>query len=344
MEQKAVNPQRVLELAEDAGLDLAGVMPASSTPRWEAYETWVAQGYAGSMDYLQRPVAMALRQDPRRVLPGAHTVLVGAARYAGGVSPALPPLHGRVARYAWQSDYHTWLRQRLEHWAEALRRELGGETSYRVYVDSGPVVERAWAAAAGLGWVGNNGLVLHPRLGSYFFLGVVLLSASLPPTPAPRLPSCGTCRRCIEACPTGAIVAPKVVDARRCLSYLTIESRESFPEALRPALGERIFGCDVCQEVCPWNARAPVVLPGTGEALRTSLDLTEALMLDARGFTARYRRSPVWRATQEGLARNAAVCLGNLRDPAARPALRLAVEKHPSALVREHAGWALARL
>jgi epoxyqueuosine reductase len=273
-----------------------------------------------------------------------------AASYAGPPPPALPPLHGRVSRYAWGEDYHRWLLKRLERLVGRIEAALGQPVGARCYVDTGPVLERAWAEAAGLGWTGKNTTLIHPRMGSYLFLGAALLDVALPTTPliteptGGATPTCGTCTRCLEACPTGALVAPGVLDARRCLSYLTIENRGPIPVALRPAVGVRVLGCDTCQAVCPWNRKPVMANQDESAPAQATLDLVEALLIGEATFRARYRRTPIWRATPEGLARNAAVVLGNLGDPAARPHLSRAAEAHPSAMVREHAAWALTRL
>jgi len=331
-------------LADAAGLELVGVAPAGPARTWEAYRAWLAQGYAGAMTYLARPDAVARRADPRRIMPAAKSVIVAAAAYPDVAAPLLPPLHGRVARYAWGEDYHRWLLRRLTALVQSLTTALG-PLEARCYVDTGPLLEREWAMSAGLGWQGKNTCLLHPRLGSYFFLGVILVDRDLPPTPAPNFPTCGSCTRCLEACPTGALVAPGVLDARLCLSYLTIEHRGAISEALRPLLGERVFGCDLCQEVCPWNRRREAVAPALSEASarHATLALPELLREEPEMFRARFRSTPLWRATPEGLARNAAVVLGNLGDPAAVPALEWAATCHCSPLVREHAAWALAR-
>jgi epoxyqueuosine reductase len=295
------------------------------------------------MAYLARPDAIAHRADPRHILPEAQTVLVAAASYAGPPRPALPPLRGRVSRYAWGEDYHRWLLRRLETLVRQITVEVG-PFPYRCYVDTGPILERAWAQAAGLGWAGKNTNLLHPRLGSYLFLGVAILGVTVEPTPIPSLPGCGSCTRCIEACPTGAIVAPGVIDARRCLAYLTIEYRGPLPETSRPLLGDHVFGCDTCQEVCPWNRKPLQVHAGTPAPSTATLYLPELLTLSEEHFRSRFRSLSLWRATRDGLARNAAVVLGNLGDPAARPHLAQAAQEHPSAIVREHAVWALKHI
>lgn len=340
-----VNTATLLQsLATAAGLDWVGLAPAEPARTWESYRAWLEQGYAGDMAYLARPDALARRADPRAIMPSARSVIVAAMGYAREAVPPLLPLHGRVARYAWGADYHHWALQRLERLVELLAEALG-PLEARCYVDTGPILERDWAVTAGLGWQGKNTCLLHPRLGSFTFLGVILTDRVLAPTPVPDFPTCGSCTRCLDACPTGALIAPGVLDARRCLSYLTIEHRGTIPERLRPLLGEHVFGCDICQEVCPWNQR--VQLPRTVfselSSLHATLALPELLRLDAGAFRTRFRSTPLWRATPEGLARNAAVVLGNLGDPAGLPLLEWAAREHDSALVREHAAWAFSR-
>ncbi len=295
------------------------------------------------MHYLARPDAVFRRADPRHILPETRSILVVAAPYAGSPLPELPPLHGRVARYAWGADYHHGLLRDLETLVQRLVAHYG-PFPYRCYVDTGPVLERAWAQAAGLGWVGKNTNLIHPRLGSYIFLGVALLGIALPPSPPGELPSCGTCTRCLDACPTGALVAPGRLDARRCIAYLTIEHRGPIPPDLRPLLAEYVFGCDLCQEVCPWNHR----LLGASRDLplppNATLDLPALLMMSETDFQARFHHTPLRRATWRGLARNAAVVLGNQGDPAAYAALARAATAHADSMVREHAAWAQLQL
>jgi len=283
------------------------------------------------------------RADPRTILPEARTVLVVAAHYAGAPHPPLPALHGRVSRYAWGEDYHRWLLRDLETLVQRLI-VTHGDFPYRCYVDTGPILERAWAQAAGLGWIGKNTNLIHPRLGSHLFLGVALLGLELAPTPSPTLPNCGVCTRCIDACPTSALVAPGVLDARRCLAYLTVEHRGAIPADLRPLIGDRVFGCDTCQEVCPWNRQPLAAHAETPAPPSATLDLPALLTMNEAEFRARFRHTPLWRATWQGLARNAAIVLGNRQDPAARPTLAHAAAAHPGALVREHAAWAGCRM
>ncbi len=341
-----LSSEHLQQLASEAGLDLVGAMPVGPSPAWHAYQAWVAQGYAGEMAYLTRPEALHRRQDPRNLMPEARSVMVVGASYAGAPAPPLPALTGRVSRYAWRGDYHDWVLARLKLLVESVGRALSRPLASRCYVDTGPILERAWATAAGLGWLGKNTSLISPRMGSFLFLGVALLDVDLPCAPVPEraLPSCGSCTRCLDACPTGALVRPGVLDARRCLSYLTIEHRGAIPEALRASLGDRVFGCDTCQDVCPWNGRPLAAHQGEAAPAVASLGLPDLLTLDATAFRARFRALPIWRATPVGLARNAAVVLGNLGDPAARPYLVEAAAHHPDGMVRDHARWALERL
>ncbi|MCD4738451.1 MAG: tRNA epoxyqueuosine(34) reductase QueG [Anaerolineae bacterium] len=336
--------EQLTEYARGLGLEVAGVTPAGPAATWEAYRDWLAEGYAGGLErYLARPAAVSRRADPRRILPAARSVLVVAASYAGAPHPPLPPLHGRVSRYAWGEDYHRWLLRRLKLLVRWIAEEQGALPA-RCYVDTGPILERDWARAAGLGWLGKNTNLIHPRLGSYLFLGVALLGLDLEPAPADELPSCGSCTRCLDACPTGALVAPGRLDARRCLSYLTIEHRGSIPVELRPALGENLCGCDICQEVCPWNRKPLLAQQSKSPPPGATLYLPELLLLGAEEFRARFRHTPLWRATPEGLARNAAVVLGNRGDPAAIPYLEQVVSSPRSDLLREHAAWAIQQI
>jgi epoxyqueuosine reductase len=309
---------------------------------------WLAEGFAGEMGYLA--ALESRRADPRLSLPGARSLVAAAFDYA---FPEEEEAHrarravrgaGRVARYARGRDYHRLLPRRLHRVLAFLQAERPG-TRGRVYVDTGPVLERAWAARAGVGWVGKHSLLLRREGGSWFLLGVILVDCELV-ADAPAEPRCGSCTRCIDACPTGAIVAPYQVDARRCISYLTIELRGAMPRALRPLVGDRIFGCDDCQDACPWNEHAAAARL---DDLRARPDLLETplaawLELDAEGFRRRFSGRPIARAKREGFLRNVCVALGNSRRPEAAEPLARALAGDPSALVRGHAAWALGRI
>jgi epoxyqueuosine reductase len=254
------------------------------------------------------------------------------------------PLTGTVARYARFDDYHETLWARLGALLAFIQVQCP-EAHGKVYCDTGPVTERDLAMRAGLGWIGKHTNLISRSLGNWFFLGEIILDVPLTPD-APETTHCGTCARCLPACPTGAITAPYQLDARRCISYLTIELKGSIPLELRPLIGTRIYGCDDCLAVCPWNkfARAAVDETVRPRADLLAPDLLELLALDDAGFTARFRNSPIRRTKRRGLLRNVCVALGNLADPRALPALRRAAESDPEALVREHAAWAVQRL
>lgn len=326
------------------GFNLAGITDPAVGALTTFYTDWLAQGYHAEMNYLARPDAVAKRADPRRIMPETRSILVVGMDYYPGDFPPAEGLVGRVARYAWGADYHALMLERLEQLASWIDRQMARPLAYRAYVDTGPLLERALAHQASLGWIGKNTNLVHPDRGSYFFLGELLLDLDLQPDTPWSGDRCGSCTACLDACPTGALVAPHTLDARRCISYLTVEHRGAIPEALRPSLADRVFGCDICQEVCPWNRRfaRPTDEPGL-RPLHPTLDLLELLALDEDAFRARFREKPLWRARRAGLLRNAAVVLGNLGDPAAIPTLE-AARSDPNPLVAEHAAWAMEQI
>ncbi len=347
---------RICEFARALGFDLVGVAPARPAPRLDAYHSWLAHGYHGEMGYLARPDRVERRDDPARIVPGARSVVCVGLNYYSGPPPSLArdPSRGLISNHAWGLDYHSLMMPLLEELAAFIRAEAGGSAvgarpsrfGARAYVDTGPVLERAYAAKAGLGFVGKNTCLIHPRMGSWLFLGEILLSVDLDPTPEPKGVSCGTCTRCLDACPTGALIAPYVLDARRCISYLTIELKGPIPRELRPLIGNRVYGCDVCQAICPWQRFA---MPTKERSLyATSIDQSAPALLDLIGLTEeafhqRYERTPILRTKRRGLLRNAAVALGNWGDKQAVTALVKALtDVEP--LVRGHAAWALGRI
>ncbi|WP_419950490.1 tRNA epoxyqueuosine(34) reductase QueG [Candidatus Palauibacter sp.] len=347
--------RNVRAAARACGFDQVGFAPAETPRHAEEYEAWLARGYHGEMAYLAREDAVRRRLDPREALPGCRTLIVVSLLYGSDPSaPANPTPRERrlpvVARYALGRDYHDVFEEHLDDLAAAIGRLAPGTRTKR-YVDYGPVLERDHAQRAGLGWIGKNTMLLHPDFGSYLMLGELLTDLDIEPDPPFVHDRCGTCRRCIDACPTDAILDGRVLDARLCISYLTIELRGSIPEALRPAIGTRVFGCDICQEVCPWNSDAPLPArapfePRPGQPMPPA-DMVawaeELSALDAESFRARYRGTAFSRPGRDGLLRNLAVGLGNAGGPAARSVLRR-LEADPSPLVREHARWAIARL
>jgi epoxyqueuosine reductase len=325
---------RVKDRARELGFDLVAIGPATRPDHAAAFEAWLDAGYAGSMAYLER--GRDKRVDPSRVLPGSRSVVVCALGYFQGLEASGPP---GVARYAWGDDYHGVMEPRLRTLADTIAELMPGTVS-RIYVDTGPLLERDLAARAGLGWIGKNTMLLHPDLGSFFFIGAVLTTAEIG-VDAPLPDRCGSCTRCLDACPTGAFVGPYVLDARRCIAYQTIENRGTIPAELRGGVGEWVFGCDVCQDVCPWNRHAPVAAE-PAFAPRRHPPLTQLLALDEAAYHDGLRGSPLKRARRDGLARNAAIALGNRGKAEDEPALVGALG-HPEPTVRGHAAWALGR-
>jgi epoxyqueuosine reductase len=323
------------------GFGLCGVCPATAPPGVDRLREWLAAGYAGQMHYL--PERAEAAGDPQHVLEGARSVVMLAMNYRTAEPAASQSGQGRVSRYAWGADYHDVIRARLAELANWLRVQLPG-ASVRGVVDTAPLLEREFAQLAGLGWIGKNTLLLNKQIGSWFFLAALLTDMELEYDAPHETDHCGTCRACLDACPTGAFVDAYVLDARRCISYLTIELREAIPTELRKGVGEWLFGCDVCQDVCPWNHRAPIsrepeFQPAAG---MNAIDLAALFELDDAGFRQRFRHTPMWRAKRRGLLRNAAIVLGNQTDAAALPALvRGLNDTEP--LVRAACAWALGR-
>ena len=342
--------ERIQAEARRLGFDLVGIAPAEPAASADPYRAWLEKGYHGEMAYLARREAVDRRADSAHILPGVRSVVAVAANYHAHPLPTQlgdDPARGVLSSYAWGSDYHDVLVSRLRQLGAWVEAEIGEPVTWRAYVDTGPVLERELAARAGLGFVGKNTSLIHPGLGSWLFLGELLLTVELPPL-AGEAPggTCGRCSRCLDACPTSALVEPYVLDARRCISYLTIELKGPIPRALRPLMGNRIFGCDICQEVCPWNRR--FARPATEPAFQPRPEgmaphLLDLIALDEEGFRRRFRGSPVRRAKRRGLLRHVCVALGNWGDPAAVPALAHAVhDREP--LIRGHAAWALGRI
>lgn len=301
-------------------------------------------GYEGEMAWLARDPEVRRDVAHPRVLAGARSVIVCALAYHRGDEPS-PLAEADIARYARGRDYHNFLRKRLRKLAAWLRASYG--VAAAPLVDTSPVLERAWARRAGVGFVGKNGCVIVPGLGSYVLLGEVVTDLALPPD-TPMEERCGACTRCLDACPTQAFAAPWVLDARRCVSYLTIEHPGAVPHELRAGIGARVFGCDVCQEVCPFNRTAPPPREGTRDFAHdgrwSGHDLSSLLALDEAGFARLTAGSPTARPGREGLARNAAVVLGNVGGRRHLPVLQRAAREDPSETVREAATWALARI
>ena len=327
------------------GLGVVAVTKAGAVPEHELYLAWLSAGHAGELTYLHRDAEA--RRDVRSLLPEAQSIVTVALSYQFPFDEAVQPGHGKVARYARGRDYHLVLKARLQQLVDALGESLGPSLGQpllsRICVDTAPLLERAIAASAGLGFIGKNTLLITPGVGSYTVLGEVLLSCPLPAS-APSAPRCGDCRLCLDACPTEALHAPFQLDARRCISYLTIENSGPIPEPLRPKLADWIFGCDLCQSVCPYNVRAQ---PGDPELLPKpalcSPALGQLLSIGAAQYRQLVKRTALRRINRNSLLRNVAVALGNVGTAADLPVIGAALLRE-AALVREHLAWAAAEL
>ena len=362
----------VRDLAKSLGFDQCGVAPAENFPELDQYSEWLERGYAGEMKYL----ADSRRLDPRSPMPNARSIIVCALNYnsehpystsAGTHPEEEDEPRGWISRYAWGDDYHEVLWEKLNKLTIEMRGHFPVPFESRAYADTGPIHERAAAKYAGLGWLGKNTLLINQSLGSWFFLGVILTSLPLTPTlgsvDAPPPDRCGTCRRCLDACPTQAIVEPYLLDATRCISYLTIELRGSIPEPLREPMGRHIFGCDICQDVCPWNRKAPRTqltefqprsfAMREGEAQPGSFYLPELLKianLSPVEYREAFRGSPIKRTKWRGLLRNACIALGNaaispssvLHEEIVKVLQKLS--RSGDVIVSESANWALSRI
>lgn len=313
--------RHTLHLALDAGFDLAAIAPAGTLTRAAYFTRWLEAGHHGEMEYLRRTRDM--RIDATKLLEGARTVVVVADNYRQPASAHSVPadadgLRGRIARYAWGCDYHQVMRKKLHRLADAMRAAVAEPFQVRCCVDTAPIIEREAAVAAGLGWIGKNTMVIHPKLGSFFFLGAIVTTLDLEPG-RPITDHCGTCRRCLDACPTGALTAPYQMDARRCISYLTIEHRSAIPDELGSLMGDWVYGCDICQDVCPHNRKAPPTREHAYEVQDTAALAPRPLLAELAGWAEEQRRdrlsgSAMDRATLAMWHRNAAIAARNT-DP-----------------------------
>ena len=347
-----LSTEDILQQAAALGFTEAGVVPAVPSARLDAYQRWIAAGMHGEMGYLARPDRLARRADLNVILPGVRSLIAVALNYAPPLVPQAlltDPRRGRISNYAWGADYHAVMIPRLQALADWLREQAGEEVACRVYVDTGAILERDHAQQAGLGFIGKNTLLIHPRRGSYLFLGEVLTTLALDDYTGPgRATMCGTCARCQVACPTNAFPRPYVLDARRCISYLTIELKGAIPAELRPLLGNWVYGCDLCQEVCPFTRKFSA--PTTERAFwptdpdRAAPPLADLLALDEAEFARRFGDSAIARIGRARLVRNACVAAGNSGLAEFAPQLEYLARHDESDLVREHAAWALAQL
>lgn len=321
------------------GFDLAGACRAVSPPRIERFRQWLAAGYAGQMRYLAD--RLHAYEHPRHVLDGVQSILMLGANYRTVEPCQTSAGEGRVSRYAWGADYHDLIHARLRSLAEFHRR-LTPRATVRGVVDTAPLLEKEFAQAAGLGWIGKNTLLLNRQFGSWLFLAALLTSEQLEYDEPFDRNLCGSCRACLNACPTAALVDAYQLDARKCISYLTIELRSPPPYELRRSMGDRLFGCDICQEVCPWNRQGPVTAEKAFQPTpgMNPVELAELFALDDDALRQRFRRKPLWRSKRRGLLRNAAIVLGNRPQKAALPGLLHGLND-AEPLVRASCAWAL---
>ena len=335
---------QIKEAAQRLGFELVGISPVRPAPHEQSFAQWLREGLAGNLDYMQR--TESLRRDPRELVPWAVSIISVGMNYYSGYSRPVESSESRgwISRYAWGDDYHNVMKGKLEALLESIGQFRDGNIQGKAFVDSGPVLERDFAGIAGLGWIGKNTHLISPKKGSWFFLGELFVDLPLA-YDRPIRDRCGRCDLCLKACPTGAFVGPYVLDARRCISYLTIELKDWMPRSLRPLVGNHIFGCDICQEVCPYNVKA---LPTAEIAFqpRSGLhapELIAFLSLSEAEFRQRFRASPILRAKRRGFLRNVAVALGNLKALDAVPALIRSLDDEES-VVRGHVAWALGQI
>jgi epoxyqueuosine reductase len=343
---RLVSPELVKAHAASVGFDACGIAPPAAFPELDFLKEWIARGYHGEMQYLARNAER--RADVRAIMPSATAIVMLGTVYNTDrpySTDTCDPAVAAVARYAWGDDYHVVIEERMRRLVDVLR-ETAGPFEYRAYVDTGPVQERVYAKYAGLGWIGKNTCLINRDLGSWLFLSAIICDLPLAPD-VPALDHCGRCTLCIDACPTGAITAPYQLDARRCLSYLTIENKHDIPDEYREAVAAHVYGCDICQDVCPWNRKAAV----TGDAPwqpRPGLDAPRVLDLWNRTdneLRTLLKGSSMKRAGVRRLRRNLAVSIGNTGDPSAADDLeRMQEETCADPLVAEHVAWAVGKL
>jgi epoxyqueuosine reductase len=328
--------------ARALGFEPVGIARATEADTFAHFTDWLDRGFEGEMAYMSRHAVA--RQHPKSILPDVRSVVMAGMNYFTPDEPSNRQSAGKVARYARGADYHDVLRERLGHLLRWIKQEVPG-CEGRGVVDTAPLLERDFARRAGLGWFGKNTMLINKREGSYFILGALLLTIDLVHDAVHETSHCGNCRACLDACPTGAFPEPGVLDSRKCISYLTIELRGPIPKELREPIGNWVFGCDVCQEVCPWNRKATTTDEPAFAPLPAveGLDPVELLSLSEYEFRKRFRGTALWRTKRRGLLRNAAIVLGNRGDEASLPALRRALDDS-DAIVREAAAWAIGTI
>jgi epoxyqueuosine reductase len=335
---------RLKERARELGFELAGITTPDPPPHLGVYARWLESGHHAGMNYLATPRARSRRADPLQILPECRSILVVGVNYTP--SGSAPPIAGaQIAAYAVGDDYHDWIPARVEKLVAFLETELGRKIPNRIYTDTGPILERELAQRAGLGWIGKNTCLINPMAGSYFLLAEVFLGIELEPDAPHHTDQCGSCTRCIEACPTACILPNRTLDARHCISYLTIEEKGQIPPELRPSLGTWAFGCDICQQVCPWNRRfaQPTDKPEFQPSQFVQGDVLPTLLeLPVKGWRSFLAGSPLARPKRRGLVRNAAIIAANTRARGRLPQLLRLLRSDPDPVVRAHAAWALS--
>jgi len=332
--------QSIKDKARQLGFILAGVTTPDPPPHYSTFENWLAQNQHGTMDYLATDRSRARRSNPIEILPECKSILVLATPYA---TPKKNKIQARIASYALGADYHDVLPARMKELIQFIEEQVGSPIKNRWYTDTGPILERDLAQRSGIGWIGKNTCLINPKQGSYFLLSEIFLDLALEPDAPFITDHCGTCTRCIEACPTDCILPNRTLDATRCISYLTIELKEDIPTQLREKIGDWAFGCDICQMVCPWNRFA-----AEGDSAFADKEpphaLTEELTLTPQAFNQRFKRTPLQRAKRRGYLRNIAVVLGNIGDMYAIPVLRQNSLNDEEPMIREHAKWAIEKI
>lgn len=347
---------RVVSEAKRLGFNLVGVTRPDPPAHMDVYESWLRAGRHGEMGYLSSDRARIRRANPLQILPECKSILILGMFHSiptqtettpVSYDVAIQELRGRVASYAWGDDYHDIIPPRLMELVTFIESQIGESVPHRWYTDTGPILERDLAQRAGLGWIGKNTCLIHPSMGSYFLLAEILLSIDLDSDPPFTADRCGSCTRCMDACPTGCILPDRMIDASHCISYLTIELKGPIPIEMRSRMGNWIYGCDICQQVCPWNQRFASSGRDTIFARRPEVpqpDLIAELSLSPQEFNLKFKGSPVKRTKRRGYLRNVTVALGNLKPTAAVPPLSQTLMHEHEPMVRGHAAWALGQM
>ncbi len=339
---------KIKQAALSLGFDLVGITDAANPGSYPLYQAWVESGHHAEMAYLSSERALSHRADLQKVLPGCQSVLVLAKK----VNPSIPikeekEHRGKIASYAWNLDYHDTFIPLLKDLARQIEAIAGKPVNARYYTDTGPILERELAARAGLGWIGKNSMLINPEIGSFFLISEILLDLPLEPDKSSITDHCGSCTACIDACPTGCILPNRTIDSRRCLSYLSIELKGEIPRELRPMMKEWVFGCDICQQACPWNQRFAEPTPDPNFVPRAGVpqpDLISELKLTPEEFNLKFKGSPIKRTKRRGYLRNIVTSLGNTKSLELVPHLSQLLHSEPEPLVRQHTAWALGQI